>query len=80
MILDKELETFQRQLPALLKDHPGEFVLIHGEDIAGFFQTEDEGYEAGCERFHLDPFLVKQVLEKEPEQSLFHDLGQQCPS
>ncbi len=80
MILDKELQTFQQQLPVLLKEHAGEFVLIHGEDIAGFFRTVDVGYEAGCERFHLDSFLVKQVLEKEPEQALFHDLGPQCPS
>jgi hypothetical protein len=64
--LQKELETFQRELPQLLQEHEGEFALIHGDSVNSFWPTEDAGYEAGCQRFGLDPFLVKLVQRTEP--------------
>ena len=63
--LAKELETYRRELPRLLQEHEGEFVLIHGDCVVGFWPTEDAGYAAGCERF-VDPFLVRQVQKTEP--------------
>jgi hypothetical protein len=64
--LKRELETYYRQLPRLLQGHEGQFVLIHGDTVDSFWPTEDAGYEAGCDRFGVDPFLVKQVLRDEP--------------
>ena len=64
--LEKELETYRRELPRLLQDHEGQFVLIHGDRVDSFWPTEDAGYEAGCKRFGIEAFLVKQVLRVEP--------------
>ena len=80
MPLAKELETYRRELPNLLREHAGEFVLIHGEEVDSFWKSEDEGYTAGCERFGIEPFLVKQVVEKETPTRLFIDVRPPCPS
>ena len=73
-MLEKELATFQRELPALLQTLRGRFVLIHGEAVHSSWKTEDEAYEAGCDHFGLDPFLVMMVEEHEPPQVTFVDL------
>ncbi len=65
MFLEKERATYQRELPGLLKNE-GKFVLIHGDDVVGVFDTEEEAIEAGDNRFGLDPFFVHQIREKEP--------------
>jgi hypothetical protein len=47
MALEKELQTYQDSLPSLLREE-GRFVLIHGGDVVGIFDTYgdalDEGY------------------------------------
>jgi hypothetical protein len=80
MALEKELETFHRELPKMLAEHPGEFVLIGRGLVDSFWPTEDEGYEAGCRRFGLEPFLVKQVQQYESPVTLFVDVTPPCPS
>jgi hypothetical protein len=74
MILDQELETFRRELPGLLADHAGEFALIQGDKVDSFWKTEDEAYEAGCDRFGLLPFLVKKVQEKEEPVVVYQNI------
>jgi hypothetical protein len=74
MPLDKEMATFERELPTLLQTMRGKFVLIHGESIDSSWKTEDEAYTAGCERFGTDEFLVMLVEEHEPPLSVFQDV------
>ena len=38
MALAREMETYRRELPQLLRDE-GKFVLIHGDDVAGIYDT-----------------------------------------
>jgi hypothetical protein len=73
-MLDQELATFKRELPALLQSLRGQFVLIHGEQVCGSWKTEDEAYEAGCDRFGTEPFLVMLVEEREPPLPAFQDI------
>jgi hypothetical protein len=65
--LERELAAFQRDLPGLLADpaNVGKFALVHGDEVAGVYPTFDEALAAGYDRFGLDPFLVKEVLEHE---------------
>lgn len=67
MSLERELTTFRRELPGLLADpaNQGKFVLIHGEQVAGVWETRGKGLEAGYERFGLETFLVKEITEHE---------------
>jgi hypothetical protein len=59
--LERELETYRNNLPALLA-HEGKFVLIHGDRIDSFWDTLDQAAEAGYQRFLLEPFLIKKIV------------------
>jgi hypothetical protein len=65
MALEKELETYQAKLPELL-EHTGEFAVIHGDEVAGIWQTYQDALKAGYEKFGLDPFLIQQIQAIEP--------------
>jgi hypothetical protein len=43
------------------REHEGWHVLIRGEELFGFFATEDAALEEGFRRFGRAPFLVKQI-------------------
>jgi hypothetical protein len=74
MALEKELASFDRELPRLVQTMKGQFALIHGEAIDSSWKTEDEAYTAGCERFGTEPFLVMLVEELEPPLPVFQDV------
>jgi hypothetical protein len=64
--IDRELETYRRELPRLLEEgREGRFVLIHGDRLDSFWPDDGTAYGAGCERFGVSPFPVKQVLRDE---------------
>ena len=64
-VLDHELARFDRELPQLLRTMRGQFVLLHGDDTAGPYRTENEAYEAGCQKYGVEPFLVMLVDDQE---------------
>jgi hypothetical protein len=63
-----ELAVFERYRREWYRFHPGEFVVIQGEEIAdGFFKTYAEALKAGLQRFGAErEFLVKQIWVTEP--------------
>lgn len=65
-VLTRELATYEARKAEFLATHPGEFVLIHGDEVVGFWANEDDALEVGYSRFGLVPLLLKQVVEKEP--------------
>jgi hypothetical protein len=80
MALETEIGAFRRELPNMLSEHDGQFALVHGDLVDSFYITEDEAYEAGCQRFGLDPFLVRRVEASEPVSYSFLDIHPRCPS
>lgn len=64
----REVATFDRELPALLANPEvaGRYVLIHGDAVAGFYDTFDEGLTAGYDRFEFKPFIVQRVAIEKP--------------
>jgi hypothetical protein len=73
--LAKELATYERCKEDLLRDHEGKFVLIHGDDVAGAWDTYQDALGAGYREYGLEPFLVKQVLAIERVQFFTRDLS-----
>jgi hypothetical protein len=62
--IHREAQTFRRELPRLLAEgHEGKWALIKGNEIIGLYQTLDEGYRLGRERYLLQPFIVQPVRE-----------------
>ena len=72
--LAKELATYERLKPELLKDS-GKFAVIHGDELAGVFDTYSDALQTGYEKFGLSPFLVKQIQQHERIGYFTKDLG-----
>jgi hypothetical protein len=58
--LDREWAAYVASLPDF-KKHAGKFMLVHGDGVAGLFDTYRDALAAGYEQFRLEPFLVKQI-------------------
>lgn len=83
MALEREIELFRRELPALLADpvNAGRFVLIGGDPpaVVGVYPTTDDALTAGYERVGLfTAFLVKQIVANEPPRYFSRNL--RCPT
>ena len=65
MAIDREWETFQANLPALLEKEGGRYVLIHDDQIVGVWDTQAEALEEGYQRFLFESFLVQRVVADE---------------
>ncbi len=67
MALEQELETFSRELPALLAnpDNREKYALVFKDNVEGIYSSQDDALAAGYDRFGIEPFLVKIVTEHE---------------
>ena len=67
--LKEELETefryFALQKRRWLPAQKDKFALVKGIKLIGFYETLDEGFQAGMRKFDEKPFLVKKVTEEE---------------
>jgi hypothetical protein len=61
----QEIATYRARLPDLVREHEGEFVLIKGSNIIGFFPDETSALREGRRRLGIVHMLVKQVSAKE---------------
>jgi hypothetical protein len=74
-ILRTELMTYLRELPRLLEEgHEGRFVLIKGDQVVSIWDTSDDVYQAGRERFGLQPFLGQPIEARDLERPWPEDL------
>ncbi len=60
--LDQEEAVFAANVVAWRETHLGEFVVIKGDDIIGFYHGLIEAFRVGTNRFGLQPFLVRQIV------------------
>ena len=58
--LERELKTYTDHLQEL-KASEGKFVLIHGDQVVGIFESYQDALKAGYEKFGVKPFLVKRI-------------------
>ena len=66
-----EVETYESRLRGWA-DREGQFVLIKGRRVLGFYPGTEAALEAGYDQFGDEPFLVKQILQHEPIYQLGH--------
>ena len=59
--LKTELETYEREKAKLVAESEGKYALIHGNEVAGVWDTYLDALKAGYEKYSLNPFLVKQI-------------------
>jgi hypothetical protein len=63
--LAEEVRAYEAHLPGWA-DREGQFVLIKGRTIHGFYPRHEEALEAGYVQLGGGPFLVKQIVLHEP--------------
>jgi len=65
--LGTELAIFEKYRKDWSRDHTGEYVLIHQNEVAGFHADYASALRKGLELFGVkSDFLVKQVNAEEP--------------
>ncbi|HEV3260573.1 MAG TPA: hypothetical protein VG013_27200 [Gemmataceae bacterium] len=79
MALEREYELFERQMPDYLREHAGEYVLIHGDDVS-FWKTGEEAYDAGVLRFGVVPMLIEKIEREPPDYVIVSHPTIQCRS
>ncbi len=62
--LNTEIETYNTKLPELISS-VGKYVVIQGHDIAGTFDTYNDGLKFAYSTFGLNPFLIKKISPAE---------------
>ena len=66
--LSLELTVFERHRQEWERDHARRFVVIHGEDVIGFFDTFELASQTAIERFGPRDVLIKRVAAETPSQ------------
>lgn len=69
--LAAELVTYRDRLDELLR-HEGQYVVIKGREIAGFYRNRRSAVESAIAAYGPGPFLVKKVVEEEPIRRIGH--------
>jgi hypothetical protein len=69
--IDRNLERFLEQLPALVEDHEGQYVLIRHGKILEYFDTALDAQIAGNQRFEDHIFSIQCVKEAAEELGYF---------
>jgi hypothetical protein len=62
-MLDVERKYFADNLPTLLGQYAGRFIVVKDQTVVGAFGTIDEALREGARRFGLQPFLARLVSE-----------------
>jgi hypothetical protein len=74
MELEKEQQTYERELPKLLPS-AGKFALVQADQVVGIFEAYADALKAGYEKFGINtPFLVKQIQAVERAQFFTRDM------
>lgn len=61
-----ETAFFESMRAEWLRGHGGEWALVRGRELIGFYPSLQEAYIHGRDRFGSDPFLVKKVTSSDP--------------
>jgi hypothetical protein len=59
--LDVEISTYEQKKDELETVHKGKFVVVHGSDVIGVWDTFDAAALEAVRRFGRGPYLIRQV-------------------
>lgn len=64
--LEREIAAYERDLKDLLVHHAGKFVVYHGDERLGAYDSFQNAADAAVAKYGLGPYLIRQVLSKQP--------------
>jgi hypothetical protein len=66
---EREMATYERELPRLLAEgYESKYALIRGDEILSIWDTVNDGIQAGCERFGLEPYFLQKIDARDIER------------
>ena len=60
-LLSHQMRVYEDMRPTMELDHLGEWVVFHGGEIAGFYESFEKAAEDAVQRFGRGPYLIKRV-------------------
>jgi hypothetical protein len=75
--LEKDVEAFTKQLPAL-QQHAGKYAVFVDGVLLGICETNQEAFEKGYAKAGLKPFLVRQITTIPTIQHFTRAIGFRC--
>jgi hypothetical protein len=63
--LERETQVFESHVEEWRRSHLGQFVLIRGDEVIGFYPSLEKAFAVGTGRFGLEPFLVRPIVPKD---------------
>ena len=71
--LERPLEVYRKHQEAFASEHHRQYVVIHGDDILGFYDDELEAYHEAKVRYKPGTFLLRRCLRPDEEiEPMFH--------
>ena len=65
--LDRETSLYEQRKAEFEKKHRWEWVVIHGEEVVGFYDDFQDAAQVAVERFGRGPYLIRQIgIPKQP--------------
>lgn len=61
MALEVEIKAYEARRNELEKQHKGKFVVFHGAELVGVYDTVEAAAEEAVRRFGRGPYLIRQV-------------------
>ena len=72
-MLDRLQEFFEANRKKLAAEHHGQYVVIHDNEIVGFYDDELEAYEEAKLKYGAGSFLLQHCIRLEEEtKAVFH--------
>jgi hypothetical protein len=69
-LLGEEIQFYEQNREALIRDYLNRHLLIKGSEVIGSYSTEGQAIGEGVRRFGTDPFLVRLTGEDTPVVSV----------
>ena len=70
MPLETEINYFEAHKNEWLEHHENKYALVKGEELVGTFDTMEQAYLIGVERFGNEPFLIRKIQLEQPVEHL----------
>ena len=67
MSLEQPIEFFKAHQEEFAKDHHGQFVVICGDSVEGFYDDELDAYLTAKSKFPVGSFLLRPCIRPEEE-------------
>lgn len=68
--IQKEEAWFKKNLPKLLKEHRGKWIVVHQQKLVGIYDSFSKAYKEGINKTQSEQILIRQIRDEEEPREL----------